>query len=60
MKPKPFKLTPKYPSEHEEQSRLIRWATHRAATLPALRNLIAVPNGGYVLTPAAAAKLKAA
>ena len=41
-----FKLKPKYPSEHQEQSALIRWAWYRSATLPELNLLFAIPNGG--------------
>ena len=41
-----FKLKPKYSSEHQEQSRLIKWAWYRAATIPELRLLFAIPNGG--------------
>ena len=45
MKPKPFKLTPKYPSESQEQARVIRWALYRQATRPELKNLVSIPNG---------------
>jgi len=45
--------------EYEEQKALIRWAKMRSATLPELKSLIHVPNGGYLLSPSAASKLKA-
>ena len=45
LKPKPFKLTPRYPSESQEQSSVIRWAWQRSATIPELRNLVSIPNG---------------
>jgi len=54
---KPFKLTPEYPTESQEQSRVIKWATYRAATLPELRMLISIPNGGK-RDAATGAKLK--
>jgi len=41
-----FRLTAQYPSEHQEQTGLMRWVALRKATMPALQNLIAVPNGG--------------
>lgn len=35
------------PNEHGEQSAVIEWAETRAAALPALELLYAVPNGGW-------------
>lgn len=51
--------------EADEQAALIRWARLWGAEgnrhrIPALAVLLAVPNGGYYLSPAAAGKLKAA
>jgi len=43
---KPSRLRPQIPTEHAEQSRLIRWARYRSATLPELRMLVSIPNGG--------------
>lgn len=48
----------KQTSEHDEQAALIRWATLASGTMPELRRLFAVPNGG-ARHPAVAAKLKA-
>lgn len=35
------------PTEHEEQVRLFEWAAANEEEIPALRNLVAFPNGGY-------------
>jgi hypothetical protein len=43
---KPFRLKPKYPSEHIEQRDLFKWARMREATCPDLKMLFACPNGG--------------
>jgi hypothetical protein len=43
---KPFRLTPQIPTEHDEQKRLFNWAERHLGTLPELRNLFAIPNGG--------------
>ena len=59
MRQKPFKLTPQYPTERQEQIGLIRWARLRAIKEPALNMLISVPNGGFALDLVAGAKLKA-
>ena len=40
------KLT-QYPTEDAEQAALFRWAERAACTMPELRLLYAVPNGGY-------------
>ena len=45
------------PTEHQEQARLIKWAAYRSATLPELRMLVSIPNGGK-RDPATGAKLK--
>ena len=45
--------------EYKEQKELIRWARMRSATLPELKLLTSIPNGGYLLSPSAASKLKA-
>ena len=42
---KPFRLTPKYPSEHSEQAAVVLWAWQRSATIPELKNLVSIPNG---------------
>lgn len=44
--------------EHVEQSFLIEWARLRSGSVPELRLLFAIPNGGH-RHPATAAKLKA-
>lgn len=46
------------PTEHEEQVALFAWAAAHEEETPALRNLVAFPNGGY-RPMATAAKLKA-
>ena len=48
----------KPPTEHREQTELIKWAKARAATLPELEMLVAVPNGEK-RNPITGAKLKA-
>lgn len=45
-------------NEHDEQSSLMRWAEWNHRTIPELRNLFAIPNGGW-RHPATAARLKA-
>jgi len=45
-------------SEHTEQVALFRWSAMRANTIPALRMLLAVPNGGH-RNKITAARLKA-
>ena len=45
-------------SEHTEQVALFRWSAMRANTIPALRMLFAVPNGG-ARAKATAGRLKA-
>lgn len=47
------------PTEFEEQRDLFTWASMRPAW-PELKGLFAIPNGGYLLSKAAAGKLKAA
>ena len=56
---KPFRLTPQYPTERQEQIGLVKWARLRAIKQPALNMLISIPNGGYALDSATGAKLKA-
>ena len=36
----------KQSSEHQEQTALVKWAQYRSATMPELRMLAAIPNGG--------------
>ena len=45
-------------SEHDEQIALFKWSALRANTIPALRMLLAVPNGGH-RNKITAARLKA-
>jgi VRR-NUC domain len=47
-------------SEFEHQSILMQWANLQSRQFPDLQWLFAIPNGGYVLSKAAAGKLKAA
>lgn len=53
---KPARSAPA-PTEHDEQVRLFEWAAANEEEIPALRNLVAFPNGGY-RPMATAAKLK--
>lgn len=44
---KKWKLIPEpYPTEHQEQVGLLRWAWYKSATIPELTLLYAIPNGG--------------
>lgn len=45
-------------TEHDEQSALMKWAAFQERVIPELRNLFALPNGGW-RHPATAARLKA-
>ena len=56
--PKPFRLTATCATEHEEQARLVKWAWYKSATIPELKLLFSIPNGGE-RHPAVAAKMKA-
>jgi hypothetical protein len=55
---KPFRLTAKYPTEHQEQVGLMKWAWYRSSTFPELDLLFAVANGGK-RDAATGARLKA-
>lgn len=48
------------PKEHTEQVWLFQWAELSQGKYPELQMLYAIPNGGYLLSKAAAGKLKAA
>ncbi len=51
---KPYSLD----SEHHEQACLMKWAELQSGSMPELRCLFAIPNGGW-RHPATAARLKA-
>jgi len=55
-----FKLTARYPSEHQEQTRVVSWSQslHARRLYPELENLISIPNGSR-RDAATGAKLKA-
>lgn len=48
------------PTEFDEQKWLLQWAELAQGKYPELQMLYAIPNGGYLLSKAAAGKLKAA
>lgn len=56
--PAPFRLTVPVPSEAAEQTALLRWTELARAQYPALRWLLAIPNGLAASSKGAAKRMK--